>query len=47
MMPSNKKRKAKNALPQPDKKKGRWRGSQASVNGRVIDAFYGDSKYRI
>jgi hypothetical protein len=46
-MSPNKKRKAKIALPQPKKTKGR-RGSRASENGRIIIyAIYGAAEYRI
>jgi hypothetical protein len=43
---SPKKRKAKIALPQPKKTKGR-RGSRAYLNGGIIDAIYGAAEYRI
>jgi hypothetical protein len=36
-MSPNKKRKAKKAIAQPDKTKGRW-GSRASANRRINDA---------
>jgi hypothetical protein len=39
-MISAKKKKAKRALLQPDKKKGRWGSCWASANGRVIEAIY-------